>query len=480
MKAGPAPRTLRGGLARAALAASALWIAVATVAFNALLGSQLRTQADDVLHARAEAVLGTVEVRPDGLRVHDPADDAALDTGVWILAGDRAVEEPGAGGELDAAARALAARATAPRTEDHGAHRLHAVPVPDPCGHRAGTVVAALSTSPYRTIADTALAGSAALALLLLAGIHLLTRRMVRRALRPVADMAAQAAAWSGSDLTRRFGAAPRPRELAALAGHLDALLDRLAALVRHEQRLSNELSHELRTPLARIAAETEWLRGGPRAPADLARTHEAIARDAATMREICRTLLADARPGTTPPPAATAVRPAVEALAADLRRTRPHPAVTVTCAPAAADRAVAAPAPLVRRILCPLLDNARRHARDRITITVETDGDRGVRVAVADDGDGPPTGIAGIEEAVFAPGFRAEPDDGHDGAGLGLALSRRLARQAGGDVVCVCGAGGGRFEVILPGCGPPPGAAGPPMAWGAKTAARVRSGPRW
>ncbi|MEV4561780.1 HAMP domain-containing sensor histidine kinase [Kitasatospora sp. NPDC049285] len=423
---------------------------MATVAFNALLGSQLHAQADDVLRTRAEAVLATVEVRPEGLQVRDPADDTALDAGVWIFDGDRPVEQPGAGAELDADARALAGQATAPRLADRGAHRLYAVPVVDG-GRRAGTVVTALSTSPYRAIADTALAGSVVLGLLLLVGIHVLARRMVRRALRPVTAMSEQAAAWSGSDLARRFGSSPRPPELAALAGHLDALLDRIAVQVRHEQQLSNELSHELRTPLARIAAETEWLLRRPRDAADLARTHRAIARDATVMQEICHTLLSTARPGAAVVPAATAVVPVLERLASGAGRGGAGPSVAVLRAESAAGRTAAVPAALIERILAPLVENALRHARGEVTLVVAAEGP-GVRISVLDDGPGLPAQVDDIEQAVFEPGFRADPGDGHGGAGLGLALARRLARQAGGDVVGVAGGGGGRFDVSLPG----------------------------
>ncbi len=60
----------------------------------------------------------------------------------------------------------------------------------------------------------------------------------------------------------------------------------------------------------------------------------------------------------------------------------------------------------------------------------------------------------------MFQPGYRGDPRDGHDGAGLGLALAHRLAVAAGGDIRAVPltpgadGAepvAGGRFVVLLP-----------------------------
>ena len=55
--------------------------------------------------------------------------------------------------------------------------------------------------------------------------------------------------------------------------------------------------------------------------------------------------------------------------------------------------------------------------------------------VTVADDGPGVP---ADARETVFEPGVSHGPDNGHAGAGLGLALARRLARAAGGEVTVV------------------------------------------
>ncbi|MBV6702030.1 HAMP domain-containing histidine kinase [Kitasatospora aureofaciens] len=443
------PTTLRGRLALAALATSVLWVSVATAAFNALLGSQLRAQADDVLRTRADAVVATVEPGAGGFVVRDPTDDTALDAGVWIFEGARPIEQPTASPALDAAARKLAGRATAAVVEDHGSYRLCAVPVLD-AGRKVGTVVTALSASPYRATARTALIGSIALAVLLVAGIYLLSRRMVARALRPVTAMSEQAAEWSGTDISQRFGSAPRPVELAALANRLDELLDRLAAVVRHEQQLSNELSHELRTPLARVVAEAEWLLRRSRGAEDRERSQRAIAADAAAMQEICRTLLTEARAGSPRASGRSELLPIVEAVAEAAGQGRPAPVITVTADASLPVVAVGVPAGIVERILAPLVDNARRHGRHRIGIAV-SGGPANARVVVTDDGEGVPGEVAGIGEAVFAPGFRGDPEDGHDGAGLGLALARRLARQVGGDVICVPGPGGGRFEVTLP-----------------------------
>ncbi|MEU9544126.1 hybrid sensor histidine kinase/response regulator [Streptomyces mirabilis] len=71
------------------------------------------------------------------------------------------------------------------------------------------------------------------------------------------------------------------------------------------------------------------------------------------------------------------------------------------------------------------------------------------VRVEVIDDGPGVPRPFA---SRLFEPGQRADPGDGHHGAGLGLPLARRLARSAGGEVTYDPEhTPGARFVVSLP-----------------------------
>ena len=132
---------------------------------------------------------------------------------------------------------------------------------------------------------------------MLLGAVGVLTWITVGRALDPVRQMTASAADWSEHDLGQRFGAGtPRPDELGELARTFDALLDRVAASLRHEQRLSAELSHELRTPLARIVAEIELLQRRERSPEDRNEAYAVVSRSAEQMSGILETLMAAAR----------------------------------------------------------------------------------------------------------------------------------------------------------------------------------------
>jgi nitrogen-specific signal transduction histidine kinase len=94
-------------------------------------------------------------------------------------------------------------------------------------------------------------------------------------------------------------------------------------------------------------------------------------------------------------------------------------------------------------------LENAARYARDRITLEIRA-ADADVVFEIRDDGPGvDPSSL----ERIFEPGFRgieAHADE-HHGAGLGLALARRLARAAGGGVEVRASSTGASFAVRLP-----------------------------
>ncbi|MDP9075294.1 MAG: HAMP domain-containing histidine kinase [Actinomycetota bacterium] len=75
---------------------------------------------------------------------------------------------------------------------------------------------------------------------------------------------------------------------------------------------------------------------------------------------------------------------------------------------------------------LANLLDNARRHARDKIVVTVTSSAST-IEIAVSDDGPGLPPGSA---EEIFG---RFVSLDGEGGTGLGLPIARGLIEAQGG-----------------------------------------------
>ena len=410
-------------------------LAIISVALNLLLASRLSADASSVLASRAAAMLSTVDERDDRLRLRDAPDDTALDQHAWVFdARGSALERSPASVKVARGVQALA-RARRPTQTNPTEHiRLLAQPV-----GRAGVVVVGVSMDPYRHTERLAVAFTLVLDLFVLLAGALVARRAVGLALRPVADMTATAAEWSEHDLHRRFGLGPPRDELTALAATLDALLGRLDAALRHEQRFSAEMAHELRTPLSNVRGEAELALRAGRSDAERRAALDAVLAGTDRMATVIDTLLAAARSD-----AARGSSDAVAAARAVERLVRPeadaHQRRVVV-------RAEAEPLPVgagedvVTGALHPLLENAVRHAAGRVEISVARD-DGQVVIAVRDDG----AGIAPADvERIFEPGVSAA-----GGAGLGLALARRLARSAGGDVVAVP-QDGGRVELRLP-----------------------------
>ncbi len=442
-------RTLRGRLTAFALIATTVTIGLVVVAFNLLLASSLNGDVNSRLRGLAAAAATTVQIDDGRITVREAPNDRAIDAQLWVFDGRRAVLRPGAQPALQRAAATLARSPSRRLLDvDSSESRLYAMPLTDEAGRRVGTVVSAASLAANDRTTELALVGTVALAVLLLAAVLAVTWLAIGRALDPVTEMTRSAASWSEHDLDRRFGPAERPDELGQLARTFDALLDRVAASLRHEQRLSAELSHELRTPLARILAEMELLQRRERSTAERAEAYEVVMRSVEQMHRVLETLMAVARAEAQPERGRSDLREALDALAQVWEDPLAGHGVALELPAGEAARIVGVDADVVERILAPLLDNAGRHARSRVVVDAASDGGR-VRVVVRDDGPGLADGEA---ERIFDPGQRGAQADGHPGAGLGLPLSRRLARAVGGDVRALAGAGpGAAFAVDLP-----------------------------
>jgi two-component system OmpR family sensor kinase len=433
---------IRDRVTIAAAVTLAVGLAVLTLAVTLLLANRLDRDAASVLNARADAVLTTLAVTGSRIRVREPPNDELLDQDTWVFDTAGQVEHAPASAATQAAASGLADVAGR-RTETVGRTRLLAVPAYGSTGRtRVGTVVVGVELVPYQHTERIALAGMILLDLFVLSAGSLVARRAVGVALRPVAEMTAKAAEWSDHDLDHRFDLGAPRDELTGLSATLDALLARIGASIRHEQRLSAEVAHELNTPLTGLRAEAELALRPTATRAELRDALHHVIRSTDRMSTVIATLLSAAREGANRSPGSSDAGEALEVAVATVAGPAEARSVDIRSLIGAPPPLVGSDRDMVSQALHPLLDNAVRHADALVEITVERrDGSAVFRVC--DDGPG-------VDPALATRIFEAGAST-HGGAGLGLPLARRLARACTGDVVLVESESGACFELRLP-----------------------------
>lgn len=416
-------------------------IALITLVFSLVLSRQLTAGIDRDLRARADAAAAAVSVDGGHVTFRDAAAPDAFDTGTWVItASGRILEQPPRGGLSEVAMSMARAGAATTRTTDTAA--LLALPVRRE-GRTVATVVVAISTVAYRSAERTAVLGGLLLGLSVLLMAVLSARRLISAVLEPVATMTRQAEEWSITDLERRFDVGPGDDELTALGETFNHLLARIERGVRSEQRLTAEIAHELRTPLARAGTDLQVTLRRPRDPAEYVEVLHRTRRELDHLADAITALLATAEGRPASPTRECSARDVVQ-LVCDQSASRAQ--VTLR---AVGDPRVAMEAHALTRCVAPILANAARYATERIEILIEHH-DAWVDITVTDDGPG----LTPHElDRIFEPGVRGSAGATEQGTGLGLSLSRRLARAAGGDVTAdLRHTGGARFVVTIPG----------------------------
>lgn len=370
----------------------------------------------------------------------------AIEDSTWLYDSDGSlIEGPKAGRHVREVADRLGTVPKKTSTTQHERVYL-AAPVTIRGGSSPGSGVLVVSESlePYESTRTEVLIGLIAMGLVVTAGATAIAAWTVSRTLAPVEAMAGLAEDWSERELDARFDDRGSENEIAHLGQTLNVLLDRVAGALRGEQRLTSELAHELRTPLSGIRGEAEL---ALMTSADSA-TRERLDRVIALVDQMSTTittLLAIARGEE----AQTSTRTSVaEVLSATLASTRSgEKTITVHDEDRAMDDLrVSATTESAVRALSPLVENAMQHAETNVRLTV-TEAPRTVDITVSDDGPGLPQD-GSDPEWFFAAGARAENSTG---AGLGLALARRVARTLGGDVTVTSVRQPTSFTLTLP-----------------------------
>jgi signal transduction histidine kinase len=305
------------------------------------------------------------------------------------------------------------------------------------------TIVARSSLADVRQSVDTLKRYLAMGLPALIALVAVLAWFAVGRALRPVEAMRREAEAISSSTIHRRVPEPARGDEVGRLARTLNQMLDRLEGGAQRQRQFVSDASHELRSPMAVIRTKVEVAQRKGDA-ADWPKVADAVLAQEARLEALVGDLLALAREDEGAPRPDTVVD-LTEVVSAEAALARRKP-VGVELA----DVAVPGDGRALRSMVAHLLDNAARHARRRVHVSLAAVDGQAV-LTVDDDG----RGIAPEDrERVFERFVRLDESRARDrgGAGLGLAVVRSVARAHGGTVrVDASPAGGARLLVTLP-----------------------------
>ena len=271
---------------------------------------------------------------------------------------------------------------------------------------------------------------------------------LARRIAHPIQRLAEAAQRTAEGDL-RATAPVEGPAEVRALADAFNVMVDRLAEQDAVRREFVVNASHELRTPLTNLQGYLEALRDGvlPPDPATFDSLREEV--DRLTRLAASLDLLAgadDERPMPEDVDLGALVRSSLELTAPSFHRR----SIAVESS-VAAGAVVHARADELAQVVSNLLQNAIRYtpAGGQVRVELVRDGGHAV-VRVANTGSAIP---AEDLPRVWERFFRVERsrDRASGGAGIGLAIVKRLVSEAGGRVGASSEAGVTTFWVSLP-----------------------------
>jgi hypothetical protein len=448
--------TVRLRLALVYSVAIAATVALVGVIVSWQLGTALRTSLDQTLEAHATAAMTSLENNgQSGLQEGDIGGPPGVFLAIFDAQGKRIDATAGVPPSLAPASPGVTRYELSTAASTYALHMVTA-----DTGTRvvAGSSVAGIQDTLDRLARSLVVVGGMAAVASLLGGWWL-----ARRALRPVAQITAEAARIGATDLDRRLPVSGRRDELQALALTLNGMLDRVAEALRRQRAFVASASHDLRTPIAALRTELELAEDPRTTEAELRAAVRSAHADAVRLGELATGLLELASAGAdgralVRAPVATDVL--VESVA---RRTEP------LARERAADVSRSAPGRVVRvdrlrleQALTNLVVNAISYgppgARVDVVARVEpadvsagsTDPDAAsiLSIDVLDRGPGIPPEFA---SGLFEP-FRRGPSGVGHGSGLGLATAAAAIRAHHGSIGHEARSGGGsRFWIRVP-----------------------------
>lgn len=282
---------------------------------------------------------------------------------------------------------------------------------------------------------------------------------LARRSLAPMSAMARQAAAISESTLHERLEPAGGD-ELVSMATTVNGLLDRLEGSFERQRRFITDASHELRTPTAVVRTEADvTLSVDHRSEAEY-RASVAIIRDASgRLTRIVDDLFLLSRADSgqlTPRRESIYLEEVVHDATRAVRSVAQVRGIEVVLRNVC-EAPIEGDADLLGRLVLNLLDNAIKHSPRGGTVEVSMVAQQGNRVAVdvVDAGPGIPEEARArvFERFVRLDAARSRVESSTtSGAGLGLAIARRISELHAGQLdIAESRPGRTVFRLLLP-----------------------------
>lgn len=245
-------------------------------------------------------------------------------------------------------------------------------------------------------------------------------------------------------DLEQRVPISPARDEFDAIAGTVNAMLDRLSWMLREVRRVSTYIAHDLRAPIVRLRDHLQHGSLANRGMVDM----EAVERCEDIIRlfgvilrigEIDGAMIASTATEFDLSELVAELSDTHVAVAEDLDRT-----LTYTVAP---EIRMLGDHDLIAQLLINLIDNGLRHtpAGARISVALSANGSH-ARLSIADDGQGLPEPV---RTRLMAP--KARPAAGGAREGVGLRLAQAIAASHQGVLSLHDNGPGLRVEVELP-----------------------------
>jgi heavy metal sensor kinase len=277
---------------------------------------------------------------------------------------------------------------------------------------------------------------------------------LVRRALDPVARIAAKAEDITQHNLSERLPVVDSGDEIERVSISLNHMISRLQEAMRASKQFVADASHELRTPLSVTRGELESLAQDVSLGRDTRETLGSVLEEVGRLAEIVESLFALSRLDAGEAHAqwlrfdlaelAATTAGQMSLLATDKNVTVDCDAACVT--PVEGDRA------RLKQVIVNLLDNAIKYTPSggRVRLRVRPEGEFAL-LEVVDDGVGiPPEALPHVFKRFFRVDVSRSREQG--GAGLGLAIVKSICTAHGADVQVRSTPGGGSvFSVRQP-----------------------------